>query len=44
LSAEQSSGADERAQAITEIDEAIAALRVARSRLEKDAMPQGGAQ
>lgn len=44
LSAEQSSGADERAQAINEIDEAIAALKVARSRLEKDAMPQGGAQ
>jgi hypothetical protein len=44
LSAEQSSGADERAQAITEIDEAIAALKVARSRLETDAMPQGGAQ
>ena len=44
LSAEQSSGADERAQAINEIDEAISALKVARSRLEKDAMPQGGAQ
>lgn len=36
LAAEQSSGADERAQAITEIDEAVAALRQARVRLEAE--------
>lgn len=36
LAAEQSSGADERAQAITEIDEAMSALRHARERLESD--------
>ncbi|MBB5515787.1 hypothetical protein FHS89_001807 [Rubricella aquisinus] len=34
LAAEQSSGAHERAQAITEIDEAMHALRQARTRLE----------
>ena len=35
LAAEQSSGANERAQAINEIDEAIHALRQARNRLEQ---------
>jgi hypothetical protein len=35
LAAEQSSGANERAQAINEIDEAIYALRQARNRLEQ---------
>ncbi|MCP5085746.1 MAG: hypothetical protein GY952_02925 [Rhodobacteraceae bacterium] len=34
LAAEQSSGADEKAQAIKEIDEAMLALRQARARLE----------
>jgi hypothetical protein len=34
LAAEQSSGADERAEAIKEVDEAIVALRAARARLE----------
>lgn len=37
LAAEQSSGADEKAQAITEIDEAVLALRRARARLEMSA-------
>jgi hypothetical protein len=35
LAAEQSSSADDRAQAITEIDEAIYAMRQARARLER---------
>lgn len=52
LAAEQSSGANERAQAIKEIDEAMYALRQARSRLEQPsaaglaavtAMPAGDA-
>lgn len=43
LAAEQSSCADERAQAIKEIDEAMLALRQARSRLEKNARVAGGA-
>jgi len=37
LAAEQSSGADEKAQAIKEIDEAMLALRQARARLEENA-------
>lgn len=36
LQAENSAGAQDRAQAITEIDEAIAALRAGRSRLEAE--------
>lgn len=41
LAAEQSSGADERAQAVKEIDDAIFALRQARARLEADGEQQG---
>lgn len=41
LAAEQSSGADEKAQAIKEIDEAMFALRQARARLESDARSTG---
>lgn len=44
LAAEQSSCADEKAQAITEIDEAMQALRAARSRLEENAHTDGGAR
>lgn len=43
LAAEQSSCADERAQAIKEIDDAMFALRRARTRLESEASPEGGA-
>ncbi len=41
LAAEQSSCADEKAQAIKEIDEAMFALRQARSRLEESARTDG---
>ena len=43
LAAEQSSCADERAQAVKEIDEAVSALRQARVRLEQTA-ETGGAE
>ncbi len=43
LSAEQSSDADETAQAIAEINEAIEALKVARARLEGQQHEPGGA-
>jgi hypothetical protein len=41
LAAEQSCGADEQAQAIKEIDDAMQALRLARSRLEENARTKG---
>ncbi|MBS9718971.1 hypothetical protein ACFFUT_12430 [Pseudohalocynthiibacter aestuariivivens] len=42
LAAEQSSSADEKVQAIAEIDEAMLALHQARSRLEGPHMREGG--
>lgn len=44
LAAEQSLCADDRAQAVVEIDEAIAALKCARNRLDGGARTDGAAQ